>query len=110
MEWLFDNYMMLINIVCVILSLIIFLVKIIINKNYDYLSTILLNVPDWIQEAEYKFSSGSDKLAYVLQKCLALINTLNLKAEKKEALSVQCVAYIESVLACPQKKGVNNET
>ena len=107
MEWLEANYMTLVQIITLFISLVIFLIKILKQKNYDYLSTILLFVPTWIQDAEKKYSIGSEKLAYVLQKCLVMINSFNLKDEKKEALSVQCVSYIESILSCPQKKEVN---
>lgn len=110
MEWLRDNYMSLIEIIVPFLCLIVMLIKFFLTRNYDYFSTILLSLPEWIQEAESKYSDGSDKLAYVLNKCITLINTFNLSNKKKETLSVQCVAYIESILACPQKKGVNSET
>ena len=99
--------MVLLEIGFLLISLFIFVIKFLKQKNYDYLSTILLFVPTWIQEAEKKYSIGSEKLAYVLQKCLVMINSFNLKDEKKEALSVQCVSYIESILSCPQKKEVN---
>lgn len=97
--------MTLIQIIALFIALVIFVMKIFTTKKYDYLSTILSFVPTWIQEAEKKYSVGSEKLAYVLEKCLIMINTFNLKDEKKEALSVQCVSYIESILDCPQKKG-----
>lgn len=104
MEWLIQNYMYVIEIVLVVLSVIIFLIRIFKTGKADYLSALLVLIPDYIKEAENKYSSGSDKLYYVMTKVYSYLNSLNLKNYEKEKLAVQCVSYIENVLSTPQKK------
>lgn len=108
MEWLTQNYMYLIEIVLVVISCIIFLVRIFRTGKSDYLSALLVLLPDYIKEAEFKYNNGSDKLYYVMTKVYAYLNSLNLKTHEKEKLAVQCVSYIENVLSTPQKKEVKD--
>lgn len=109
MEWLIQNYMYVIEIILIVLSVIIFLIRIFKTGKSDYLSALLVLLPDYIKEAEKKYSSGSDKLYYVMTKVYAYLNSLNLKNHEKEKLAVQCVSYIENVLSTPQKKEVNSD-
>lgn len=109
MEWLSQNYMYVIQISLIILSVIIFLIRIFKTGKYDYLSALLVLLPDYINEAENKYSSGSDKLYYVMSKVYSYLNSLNLKNYEKEKLAVQCVSYIENVLSTPKKKEVKKD-
>lgn len=109
MEWIVENYMFVIEIILIFISLIVFLIRIFKTGKSDYLSALLVLLPGYIKEAEGKYSSGSDKLYYVMTKVYSYLNSLNIKNSEKEKLAVQCVSYIEDVLSTPQKKEVKKD-
>lgn len=75
-------------------------------KVHDTFEIVLLTLPDFINEAESLNLSGSDKFAFVFNKCVGLIQDLTHKkgSEVLDEYSSLINEAIENILTTPQKK------
>lgn len=75
-------------------------------KVQDIMKQVLMVLPDFINIAEDKFNTGSEKYAYVFNRCVELLRSLTGK-KSEEVLSTYTAdidAAIERILSTPQKK------
>ena len=100
MDFFIENWRFFVMLACVIIEIVLLLVF----KRRPQLidNSILYHLSVWIQEAEVRFVSGSEKLDYVVSKAKDYLGD---KFNRENVISL-----VEYVLSLPQKKeGRNNE-
>lgn len=105
-----DNWKFIVEILLLVISVIICLLKRTkINIPGSVVGDLLANIPGWINDAEDQIGSGKgqEKLKYVFSKC---VEFLSKAMDLSTTDIIRCygetlILNIESILSTPQKKG-----
>lgn len=113
LDFIVNNWKVLVFACCFLVEIILIIISLFKKrvKVADDISSVLLQLPQFINDAESSGLSGSDKLALVFRKCLELL-------EISSGLSVSTLMAkygdlildsIEAILSTPKKKEVHYE-
>ncbi len=105
-----DNWKFLVEILLLVISVIICLVKRTkINIPGSVISDLLIKIPSWINEAEQEIGvgKGQEKLKYVFSKAVDFLHeVMDLStADIIRYYGENLICSIEDILSTPQKKG-----
>lgn len=110
-EFLRENWRFLVELLCLVLSIILLLLK---KKNKvvissSVISDVLVNLPAYIEHAEEKYGSGhgNEKLKFVMSEAIKFleIETGLSTADILRSYGETLILNIENILSTPQKKG-----
>ena len=106
-EFLLKYWQYIVYCLAYLILLIISLIRKKVNvKVDDIFSTVLMVLPNYIKEAENKFTAGPEKFSYVFNRCVDLL--LLLTGDSKEDIIAKYThkihISIENILSTPEKK------